>query len=47
MNRLIALAGIGLLTFLGACNTIQGAGQDISQGGEALSDTATEVEQDL
>ncbi|CAB3747280.1 entericidin A/B family lipoprotein [Paraburkholderia humisilvae] len=42
MTRLIALL---LFVFTGtatlsACNTVSGAGQDISKGGQAISDTA-------
>jgi predicted small secreted protein len=36
-----------LATTLAACNTIRGAGRDIEAGGEAVTRTATEVQQDL
>ena len=42
----ITVALLALLA-LAACNTIEGAGQDISAGGEALSDTANEVEREI
>lgn len=29
--------------FLHACNTMEGAGEDISAGGDALSDTAADA----
>ena len=45
MIRIFAL--LGLLGAVAACNTIEGAGQDIAAGGEAISDTANEVERDL
>lgn len=32
---------------LAACNTIQGAGEDIEQGGEAVSESAEEVEDEI
>ena len=32
----------GVLATLTACNTIEGAGQDIQQGGKALKDEARE-----
>lgn len=42
--RLTVLLGLGLLT---ACNTIEGAGRDISSGGKAISETANEVKKKL
>lgn len=35
------------LLLLAACETIEGAGQDISTAGENLTDTAQEVQNDL
>ncbi len=32
---------------LAGCNTMQGAGEDIEAGGEAVSDTAEEVEDEI
>ena len=29
---------------LAACNTVEGVGRDISEGGEAISDTARDVD---
>lgn len=40
----LAIAGLGLLT---ACNTVEGAGRDIQAGGEFVTDSAQEVEQEL
>jgi predicted small secreted protein len=37
---------IALVT-LAACNTIEGAGQDIGKAGSAISNTAKEVEKKL
>ena len=37
MNRLIIVISLAVLGFLAAgCNTIQGVGKDIEQGGEAI-----------
>jgi predicted small secreted protein len=35
------------LTLVSACQTIRGAGKDISTAGEAVADTAEDVEEDL
>lgn len=44
----LKVAGIALIALLAsACNTIDGAGQDIEAGGEAVSDAANEVEDDI
>lgn len=32
-----------LLTFLTGCNTVEGAGQDIKQGGQAISNAANDA----
>jgi predicted small secreted protein len=39
MRRLLLLALFGLA----ACNTVEGAGRDVSAGGEALSEAARDV----
>lgn len=46
-RRLIAMLAIlgGFATT--ACNTVEGLGQDVEQGGESLSNTANEVEQEI
>ena len=36
-----------VLAGLAACNTVQGAGEDVEAGGEAISETAREAEQEL
>lgn len=41
---------LAVLLFSGsvaACNTIEGAGEDIEQGGEAVSESAEEVEDEI
>uniref|UniRef100_E1TCV7 Entericidin EcnAB n=1 Tax=Burkholderia sp. (strain CCGE1003) TaxID=640512 RepID=E1TCV7_BURSG len=40
MNRLIALLLIASTAALAGCNTMAGAGQDISKGGDALTNQA-------
>lgn len=40
MNRAIAAALLILTAVLAGCNTIAGVGQDISKGGQAISNTA-------
>lgn len=40
-----ALAALGLAAFaLAACNTVQGAGRDMSAAGAAVSDSAAKVQ---
>ena len=43
MKRVVLIA-CAAVVFLAGCNTDKGAGQDISRGGQAVSDTATEVQ---
>ncbi|WP_345810993.1 entericidin A/B family lipoprotein [Paraburkholderia sp. PREW-6R] len=43
MNRLIALLLIAGTAALAGCNTVAGAGQDISKGGNAISNTAEQA----
>jgi predicted small secreted protein len=38
---------IALFAALSACNTFEGMGEDIQSGGETLSGTASDVEQDM
>ena len=38
---------LAALLALAACETAQGFGQDVETTGEAISDTAVDVEQDL
>jgi len=40
MTRLIALLLIAGSAALAGCNTVSGAGQDISKGGQAISNSA-------
>ncbi|OAJ53057.1 entericidin [Paraburkholderia ginsengiterrae] len=43
MARFIALILIAGSTLLAACNTIAGAGEDISKGGQAIHNSAEEA----
>ncbi|WP_460902497.1 entericidin A/B family lipoprotein [Paraburkholderia jirisanensis] len=46
MTRLIALLLIaGAATALSGCNTVSGAGQDISKGGQAISNSADKAKE--
>lgn len=38
---LLVIAGVS------ACNTVEGAGQDIKAGGQVISDTAEDVEDEI
>ena len=40
MTRLIALLLIAVTAALAACNTVAGAGQDLSKGGNAITNSA-------
>jgi len=41
----LAIVGLlgGLAALMTACNTVEGAGEDIEEGGEAISDTSRDV----
>ncbi len=44
MRILLSLLSVCVLSvFLQACNTLEGAGEDIEAGGEAISDTASDA----
>ncbi|MFM0210223.1 entericidin A/B family lipoprotein [Paraburkholderia sediminicola] len=40
MTRLITLFLIACTALIAACNTVAGAGEDISKGGQAIHNTA-------
>jgi predicted small secreted protein len=42
-----AIAALLLAMSVSACNTMEGAGEDISAAGGAMSDTAEDVEDDM
>lgn len=43
MSRYLAIALALFAVTLAACNTIAGAGEDISKGGQAITNTADKV----
>lgn len=43
VNRLLAVALLGSAFLLGACNTMEGLGQDMQAGGENLEEEAEEA----
>jgi len=47
MNKLLLLVLLAAMAGLSGCNTIEGAGQDIQRGGEAVSDTAKDVKRGM
>lgn len=46
MKRL-ALIACAAVVFLAGCNTVKGAGQDISRGGQAVSGAANDVQRQM
>ncbi|WP_372656424.1 entericidin A/B family lipoprotein [Hydrogenophaga sp.] len=40
MKSIAALLAVSFMLALTACNTVQGVGQDIKQGGQVLEDAA-------
>jgi predicted small secreted protein len=47
MKAITATISVCLLAELAACNTVEGAGQDVAAGGEAITETANEAEQEI
>ncbi|MEJ2816490.1 MULTISPECIES: entericidin A/B family lipoprotein [unclassified Caulobacter] len=43
MRKLIVLAAIAASLTVAACNTVEGAGKDVSSAGQAVSDTAKDA----
>jgi predicted small secreted protein len=43
MRKLIVLAAIAASLTVAACNTVEGAGKDVSSAGNAVSDTAKDA----
>ncbi|MDY6924155.1 MAG: entericidin A/B family lipoprotein [Pseudomonadota bacterium] len=43
MKKIIALTIVAAALAVSACNTISGAGRDVSAAGSAVTDTAEEV----
>lgn len=46
MKRLVLIT-CAAIVFLAGCNTIKGAGQDISRGGQAVSGAANDVQRNM
>jgi predicted small secreted protein len=44
---LAGLLALGALALLASCNTVEGLGQDLQQGGARISDTARDVEEEM
>jgi predicted small secreted protein len=47
MKQLIMLILLMSMVGLIGCNTMEGAGKDISAGGDAVSETAKDVKRDM
>lgn len=47
VRTLVFLFAIGAVGALSACNTVKGAGRDISAGGEVITDSAEEVQEEI
>ena len=45
MRKIIVLAAIAASMAVAACNTVEGAGRDVSAAGSAVSDTARDAKQ--
>ncbi len=43
MRKLIILAALAASLTVAACNTVEGAGKDVSSAGNAVSDTAKDA----
>ena len=46
MRKLLIAAGIALLALAG-CNTVKGAGKDVSAAGDAVQDEAAEAQNSM
>lgn len=47
MRAIISFVTLGLFMALAGCNTMEGLGQDVEQGGDALSDQAQETQRTM
>lgn len=48
MKKIISIPVLALAAvFMTACNTVEGVGEDVQAGGEAIEDTAKEVKDDI
>lgn len=46
MFKILPLTLVALIA-LSACNTVEGVGQDVEQGGEAISETANDAQSSM
>ena len=47
MRRYVAFLSHGLLGMLAACNTVEGAGQDVATTGQLITESADEVQEEF
>lgn len=47
LRKFIPLIAAAMLGLLGACNTMEGLGQDIERGGENLQDSAEDTKKKM
>jgi len=47
MKTITAVLSMFLIAGLGACNTVEGAGEDVEASGQAIGETARDVEREL
>jgi predicted small secreted protein len=43
MRKVIVYAALAMSLMVAACNTVKGAGEDVSSAGQAVSDTAEDA----
>lgn len=43
MRKTLVVTGLGFLLALAACNTVEGAGKDVSSAGDAVAKTADQA----
>jgi entericidin B len=47
LTMLMLLGVLGTFSVITGCNTVAGAGKDVERGGEAIHDTARDVQQKM
>jgi entericidin B len=47
LTVLVLLGVLGTFSVITGCNTVAGAGKDVARGGEAIHDTAKDVQQKM
>ena len=43
IRKIVAITMVGAGLFVSACNTVEGAGKDVSSAGKAVTDTAQDA----